>query len=377
MKRITRFGVLTLFATLLAATAFAQQTVNTTTLSSALSAPIYSQGASGSNVAAGPNNTFVVGSTSNIQVGYELFVDQEAMLVQAIPVSGTVSVQRAFDGTRIASHNSGATVYIGANSGLPGSPFQQVDPPVGSCTLTNEPWSLRINTNSGDVWACTNGQWMNVVDAYMLVPPTSCWYSTSGGTFTTPAAVTNIGIYANSYTGLTSGGATAPGTPVLQVATTNSGTATNTISCLVPVPSRANVGKGVYVLDATWLYGIQQAAVNSTQVAVEASGTLNGVVAFGQIALPTAAASETPSTVAQARWDSGTITLTPAKASFNASTTTAGGFYTQKITPGAPAQMTSDLTAYYVNLTVLCAATTATTINTPGVLIHYRYVTGL
>lgn len=137
----------------------AQATVNTTSLTNALSAPLPAVGANGAITAVGPNNTFVVGSTSNILAGYEIYMDQEAMLVTSVPVSGTVTVQRAYDGTSAASHAAGQVIYIGTVSGTPGSPFQFVDPPLGSCTFTNEVFSFRVNVTSGRVWQCATNGW--------------------------------------------------------------------------------------------------------------------------------------------------------------------------------------------------------------------------
>lgn len=304
-----------------------------------------------------------------VQAGQYIYVDQEQQLITGVPTSTTITVQRIRG--RAAAHVSGTTVYIG-----PGSAFQRADPPFGQCTASaqGDPW---INADKGLIWRCLGSQWLNVIDAYVFVGPGSCFGSTSGGTLTTPAAVSNVNIYATTWTGLINSSATPPGTPVLQVATTNAGTATNTVSCQIPLPLRANLSRGVYVADATWVYGLQQNAANATQVAVEASGTLNGIVAFGKIVLPAAGASETPSTVAQARADSGTIVLTPAKASFNASVTTTGAFVTQKIAPGSPFAMATDLTIYYANFTVLHTTTVASTLQVAGVIIHYYTVTGL
>jgi hypothetical protein len=314
----------------------------------------------------------VSGSTFGaVAVGQGMFIDQEYGLITSVS-STTVGWQRRNNRTTPATtHPSGAVVYIGAPAA-----FQRVNPTVGACTSAGQgdPW---INIDNGQVWRCLGSQWQNVIDAYVFVGPGSCFGSTSGGTLTTPAAVANVNVYANTWTGLINSSATPPGTPVIQIATTNAGTATNTVSCQIPLPSRTNPSRGAYVADATWVYGLQQTAANSTQVAVEASGTLNGIVAFGKIVLPAAGASETPSTVAQARADAGTIVLTPAKAAFNAATTTTGSFATQKIAPGAPFGMTTDLTIYYANFTVLHTTTSASTLQVAGVLIHYYQVTGL
>jgi hypothetical protein len=310
-------------------------------------------------------------SFGSVAVGQMLFVDQESMVITAVS-STTVTVQRRNNRTNPATtHASGTVVYIGDPAA-----FRKADPAVGVCSSTaqGDPW---INIDNGKVWRCLGSTWLNVVDAFMFVGPGSCFGSTTGGTLTTPAAVANVNVYATTWTGLINSSTTAPGTPVIQVATTNAGTANNTVSCQVPLPSRANSSRGVYLADVVWAYGLQQAAANATQVATEASGLLNGVLAFGKIVLPTPAASETPSTVAQARWDSGTMVLLPAKASFNSSTTSTGSFATQKITPATPIAMATDLTLYYVNFTVLHVVTTASTLQVAGAFIHYYVVTGL
>jgi len=92
---------------------------------------------------------------------------------------------------------------------------------------------------------------------------------------------------------------------------------------------------------------------------------------FSKVVMPTAGASETPSTVAPVRADAGTLAVTPALASFNSLVTSAGAFFTQRFTPATPFALTGDDTQYYVSMTVLCNTTQATTINTPGVMVHF------
>lgn len=365
-RLFVRSLVTTLAILALSASAFAQTyTLNSTTLNAAVGATDTTLTLT--STAAATGSTFGAVST-----GQGLYVDQEYMLITGVPTSTTVTVQRRNNRTNPATtHASGQIVYIGA-----GSAFQRLDPTTGACAVASQgdPW---VNVDKGTVWRCLNSQWLNVIDSFMFVGPGNCFGSTTGGTLTTPAAVTNVNVYATTWTGLINSSATAPGTPVLQIATTTAGTATNTVSCVVPLPSRANASRGVYVADATWVYGLQQTGANATQVAVEASGTMNGIVAFGKIVIPAAAASESASTVAQARWDAGTMVLTPAKAAFNAGTTTTGAFFSQKIAPASPVAMTTDATAYYVNLTVLETAASASTLQVAGVLIHYQTVTGL
>lgn len=333
--------------------------MNQTTLSAALTATASSMTVTAATAATG--STF-----GAIVVGQQVFIDQETARVSSVSSTTIGITQRS----RPTGHASGAVVYIASAAA-----FQQADPPLGTCTFASvpDPW---INLKSGEIWRCLSATWLNVVDSFAFVGPGNCFYSTTGGTLATPAAVTNVGVYATTSTGMINAGATAPGTPVMQIATTNGGTATNTISCAIPVPSRSSPARGVYVADVTWVYGVQQAALG-TQAVVLASGTMNGVLAFAKIVLPTAAAAETATTVAQARWDTGTMVLTPVAASFNTATTTAGAFYSQKIAPATPVAMTTDLTGYYANFTVLHAATTASTLNVAGVLVHYQTVTGL
>jgi hypothetical protein len=365
---ITRTLAALVFVAALTTSALAQTFVlNQTTTSAAIAATDTTVALTSASAATGSTFGAVV-------AGQGLYVDQEYMLITA--VSGTtVTVQRRNNRASapggITTHISGQTVFIGAPAA-----FQHLDPAVGVCAVGSQgdPW---INVENGKVWRCLASTWLNVVDAYVFVGPGSCFGSTTGGTLTTPAAVANVNLYANTWTGLINSSTTAPGTPVIQISTTNAGTANNTVSCQLPVPSRTNTSRGVYLADVVWIYGLQQAAANSTQVATEASGLLNGVVAFGKITLPAPGASETPSTVAQARADAGTMVLLPAKASFNAGTTTTGAFATQKITPATPFAMTTDLTLYFANFTVLHAVTTASTLQVAGVMVHYFTVAGL
>jgi hypothetical protein len=359
----TRLAASLIVLLALSTSAFAQTyTLNQTTTAAAVGASDTTVSLTSASAASGS-------SFGSVAAGQVLYIDQELMTVTSIS-STTATVQRRNNRAN-TTHASGATVFIG----LPAA-FQRTDPAIGVCAVGSQgdPW---INVDNGKVWRCLGSEWLNVVDAFMFVGPGSCFGSTTGGTLTTPAAAANVNLYATTWTGLINSSTTAPGTPVIQIATTNAGTATNTVSCQIPLPLRSNLNRAVYVADATWVYGLQQAAANATQVAVEASGTLNGIVAFGKITLPAAGASETPSTVAQARWDSGTMVLTPAKASFNNGVTTTGAFVTQKIAPATPLPMFTDSTIYYANFTVLHAVTTASTLQVAGVLIHYYTVAGM
>ena len=209
----------------------------------------------------------------------------------------------------------------------------------------------------------------NTAGAYW-VPPGNCWYGVVTGTLTSPtfgAAPGATGL------GLTTVIATAPAIPVMQVATTNAAViSVNTINCLINPPSTIGItGRGVNLVNVDFFYGIQQAGgVNATQLYTLASGTMNGALVFSKVAMPAPGASETPSTVAPVRADAGTLVVTPSGATFNSVVTTAGAFFTQRFAPATTFSLTTDDTMYYVSMTVLCNTTQATTINTPGVMVH-------
>jgi hypothetical protein len=201
------------------------------------------------------------------------------------------------------------------------------------------------------------------------VPPGNCWYSVATGTLTSPTFGAAPGVTA---LGLNVVGASS--VPVMQVATTNAASVSvNTISCVINPPSTVGVtGRGVNLTDAVVFYGIQQAGgVNATQASVAASGTFNGTTVFDKITMPTPGSAETPSTVTPVRADAGNLGYTPAAASFNSLVTTAGAFFTQKFTPATAFGLTTDLTIYHINFTVLCNTTQATTINVAGVMVHF------
>ena len=357
IKKLMRFAVLTLLA--LAAPAFveAQAALSSTTLSAAVPAGVTQTG----------GNYVQVASATNIVARQSmLYVDQE--LMDVIGVQGTlIQVRRGAEGTRASSHASGATVYFSTGIGATtiattlsqtSSAFVKFDP-SGTCVATNYQVLPFINVNTGLRWNCIGGTWM-VDNGLVFLGPGSCGSGASGNTTGT--------------NGLTVVGASFAG--VVQAQTSASGTNTHYYSCdLNNIMSAlgSSPPKQVAVIDATFFYGVQTSALG-TQAVTLASGTLNSLTVFSKIAMPAAGASETPSTVTPVRADSGTMTLTPAAASFNTGTTTAGAFYSEKFTPGAPVFLTTDGTEFFFNVALLNTATSATITNSPGVLVHYAYV---
>lgn len=361
MKTIRTAVLASLFLLLTLAVATpvaAQTTVTQTTLSAALSIP--TQGV--------PANFVTVTSATGIGVGSELFVDAEAMLVTGQGTTTTnLTVQRGYDGTRVVAHPINAVTYSGPSTATGGtSPFVFSDPNIGSCTLSNEAFSLRINTQDGNIWACTGSQWLNVIDSYQWVPASACIAAGS-----TATAQTLYGVAGTTGLGNIPTGASA--IPVYQYAST-AGTSHN-YACQIPVPTRTNLSRGAYLVDATFYYGVQQTLL-PTQAATLASGFFNGTTVFTTITMPTPGAAETASTVTPVRADAGSLLITPPVASFNVALTTAGAFDSVKFTPATPIALTSDFTGYYMNVNFLVTTGVMTT-NTPGFVVHYRTTTGL
>ena len=82
------------------------------------------------NAIGAADTTFVVGSTTNITapnfttgVGITyLMVEQEYMLVTAVPVAGTIQVQRGYFGSPATAHGASAVVTIGLAADFPAPP---------------------------------------------------------------------------------------------------------------------------------------------------------------------------------------------------------------------------------------------------------------
>jgi len=290
--------------------------------------------------------TVTVSSATGLVVNkWGLYVDREFMVVRAI--NGTViSVDRGSAGTRATLHLSGATVYAGQVNF-----FSSYDR-SGACTASNQLATPTINTVTGNIFTCSGGRWV-IKSGYEFLPATACNSSVSGNSTGT-----------NGYT--TSGASVLP---VVQAQTSNSGTNTHTYVCTITLPSRLIVGRSVVIEDVTFMYGVQTTGLG-TQVASLSAGTINSQVVFSTITYPAAGASETASTVTPVRADSGSLTITPAVASANVATTTAGAFYSMKFTPASAIPLDSDKQLLF-SVALLNTATSATVTNSPGILVHF------
>ena len=102
--------------------------------------------------------------TSNFQKSTFLYVDREAMDVEAVNGT-TITVVRGAEGTQATTHVSGAVVfvipaYLATNIGG-GATANGPAVPSGSCTRTSELVLPRIQFASGTISDCLNGQWIN------------------------------------------------------------------------------------------------------------------------------------------------------------------------------------------------------------------------
>lgn len=331
--------ILALALALLSLSAFGQTALTSTTLSSAVSTTT--------------GRTWFLASTTGITANTGLYVDSEYVLVTSVNTTlNTVMVIRGFN-SAAQTHASGMVVFYGT----PATSFVGYDP-GGSCTATNLPVLPVINTKNGRLWNCINSQWMVDGGVYEL-PPSACYSSVSGNSTGT-----------NGYT--TAGASVMP---VIQAQTSNTGTNTHTYTCNVTLPS-ALQGRGAVVEDVVFKYGVQTTGLG-TQVATLASGTLNSQLVFSYVDYPAPGASETASTVTPVRADSGSLVLTPAVASFNVATTTAGAFYTEKAAPASAIQLPgafTDRRQLLASFALLNTATSATVTNSPGMTVHYAYI---
>lgn len=144
MKHITRLLATVSILCLLAGTASAQSTINSTTFSSAVTSVT-------TNLI---NLTSVTCTGCTFGSGTWVYADQELMVVTGAYVSGTtnIPVVRARGNTVPSFHSATVKVFVG-----PATRFQSVDPPYGACLKTNVAFLPWININNGYRWTCDNG----------------------------------------------------------------------------------------------------------------------------------------------------------------------------------------------------------------------------
>lgn len=149
MKRLYSLCIVALMLLAFVPNVHAQATVNSTTLSTAITTPTPNTGPATSVTVASLGS----GSTA-IAVGNVLFIDGEAMIVTVIPTSGTtVTVRRAQLSTNAQTHPANALIYYGLPqyfaSGVPGRQLYG-----GTCVAANQLANPVIDTVNRTFWNC-------------------------------------------------------------------------------------------------------------------------------------------------------------------------------------------------------------------------------
>jgi hypothetical protein len=175
-------------------------------------------------------------------------------------------------------------------------------------------------------------------DQLFVIPPSSCWMSVSGTTWSTAPALTRVAANNQVLSGVLS---------------TTAGTVY--IDCDFSFEGRTTSGLGFQITSVSLLYGIQGAAMSS--IAAATPTTITYPVAGG-------AASGTVAAVG------GTLTVSPT--SPQTGTTTAGQCYNENIAFGTPFTM-SNLTRFTLEQG-MSNSTTATTLQVCGMLVYGKWI---
>lgn len=333
----------------------AQATTTSTTASAAIG------GASAGN----PPQVCIVSATGVVvpsvtASGTYFGVDQEAMQVMSAGSTSTCfNVRRGTLGTAVASHLSGATVWVGnaatstGDSSRPftGGPFI-TNPPFGSCVAANQfilPLILYGNSNqvgNGRIYTCTaSGYWGQVSEFF--VPVSACTFSPT--TLTQTSSLTYVG-----------------SSPIYVLnSTTNAAAGTDTLVCSIGLPTNVTTNSGAILMDITVALGSQTTAPTSI-----------GTATLGTINLPTpvattqTASSNTLSTIG------GTVTQVGPTTTV-ATVTTAGTFLTFKYTFSTEVRLSTDLRPLQFSLPILQSAAAIMTLNVPTVIVHYVTPSGV
>ena len=144
-----------------AVTATAQTSLNETTVSTAMTAS---------------QTNIVLASATGVADNYVIYVDNEAMIVQASWSSGTtVPVIRGALGTVARAHDDGVLVYIGPQVAFIGGSMS------GSCVPADQRYTPNINPVSGAIYSCPSAveKWVNLRDRIPVVCQTGALYTSS------------------------------------------------------------------------------------------------------------------------------------------------------------------------------------------------------
>lgn len=328
----------------LAGSAFGQLTTTSTTLSGAIAANTNTDWCLASATGV------VLPSLSGATNGSYLIVGKEAAQVTGQGGSSTCfKVKRGQLGSAASyAHRSGAKVWVGnaaTSSGDTSRPFNGAIvafPPTGSCTAS-EQYTLPVIymgaalNNSGGVYTCAGGLWGKLFEQY--VPPTQCTFAPT--TLTTTNTYIQVGA-SNEF--------------VLN-GLSNAAAGTNTLVCTILPPVSPLSMRGAVLVDITLFVGSQTTAPTSL-----------GTSTLGTITFPTAASSQTASTVTPVAVGGTVTTTSPSQIT---TVTTAGSFLTIKHTYATPIVLNTDLQVLSYTMPFVQSAAAAMALNTPGLIVHY------
>jgi hypothetical protein len=286
-------------------------------------------------------------SITNLKIRHEIYIDGELYQVSPLwdGVVTNVPVSRGLAGGQNGAHVANAIVLFGAPA------WFHVYSPTGACptpsstggatpaTIYATPW---MNTKTGDSYRCYAGQWGKV--SQFFVSPYNCSFLPTTLTQTTTFPVLGVGA--------------TVGIPVIN-SVTNAAAGTDTISCVIALPSNVTSGRSSLLTDLTFTLGSQTVAPTSL-----------GTPLLGSLQLPTpVATTQTFSSQTVVALAGGTITQLGPTTSLT-TVTTAGDFLTFNYSFGTPVDLTTDLRVLVFQLPILQSAASAMTINSMGIWAH-------
>ena len=315
----------------LAALGFAQTATTSTTLAAAVN--------KGDQTITLTSATGMVPYVTNPMTG--IYIDREYMTaVASVNPAGTGNawtVKRGVAGIQ-STHPLGSVVWIGPPAVFDLGPNDR----VGACTASSFQFLPLIEVRSGTLMNCdANGKYSPLGMGVFYVPPQQCSFAPT--TLTTTNTYPQIGSTSNL---------------VVLNGVTNAAAGTLTLVCNVVVPSNVMALRGAMITDITTLAGSQVVAPTSV-----------GTATLSSVTFPSAATVETASTVTPVAIGGTVTTVSPTAIT---SVTTAGAFLSVKSTFATAVDLSTDLRILQYTLPFVQSAASAMTINTPGLLIHYR-----
>lgn len=316
--------------------------------------------------------TSSTGVTATPPQSVALFSGREYMIVNAATSSSSCwSVTRGYAGTSPAPHNSGDAVVVGPTGGFGGSPFANNPPSGGAgspCNATVLAYlpivvvgSEGYQTEIGQNWNCFSSAGVQATGAGL-------WYPTNAPL--TGPALTDFEIFVPA-TGICSSAITtgSAGTgnattildgsvPAFKLSSTAAAAGLN-LDCNLTAAMRTLTGKGITLTNLSVVYSIQTTTATSMTTPT-----------IGYFQAPVASTSETASSATLVATAGGTLTMTPAVASANLTTVSAGQYYTQNIALGTPIQMNSDLRTYVLHFQVNQSASAIQILTVPGLWLR-------